>query len=87
MAALVYSLCALASLICAFLLFRGYARNRSRLSLFTGLAFVAFFFNNLLLFVDMIVMGPEVSLLPYRTALSLIGAATLVYGCVQEVRA
>ena len=56
MAEVVYILCALTSLACAVLLIRGYRRSRSRLLLWSCLGFVALAANNVLLFVDLVVV-------------------------------
>ncbi|HKG95219.1 MAG TPA: DUF5985 family protein [Gemmatimonadaceae bacterium] len=86
MALLVYALCALTSLACAVLLLRAYRRMRFRLLLWSGLCFVGFFLNNVLLVVDVGVV-PDLDLSLYRTLPALAGVALLIYGLVWEADA
>jgi hypothetical protein len=87
MAETVYVLCALTSVACAVLLFRGYARTRARLLLWSGLCFVALMVNNLMLFVDNVVF-PGQTIPPIgpvaRSAVAVVGMALLLYGLVWE---
>lgn len=85
MATLVYALCALTSLACAVLLLRGYARNRVRLLLWSGLCFAGLALNNTILLVDMRVV-PDIDLSVWRTLPALAGIAILLYGLVWETR-
>jgi uncharacterized protein DUF5985 len=80
---IVYFLCFLTSLIVMLLLLRSYRRNRARLLLWSALAFIALAINNLLLFID-IVLLPDISLLPLRHATALAAAALLIYGFIWE---
>ncbi|HYD54821.1 MAG TPA: DUF5985 family protein [Gemmatimonadaceae bacterium] len=79
----VYILCALASLACAVLLFRGYRRSRARLLLWSMWCFVGLFLNNVLLLVDTHVV-PDVDLAIVRLVPALLGACALVYGLVMD---
>lgn len=81
----VYALCALTSMICAALLFRGYRRSGARLLLWSSICFVGFFLNNLLLLVDMNVPLEYLSI--WRSLPALAGTLILVYGLVWETRA
>jgi hypothetical protein len=85
MATLVYALCALTSLACSILLLRGYARNRVRLLLWSGLCFAGLALNNIILLVDMRVV-PEIDLSVWRTLPALAGIVILLYGLVWETR-
>jgi hypothetical protein len=85
MATFVYALCALASVLCAALLMRGYRHSRQRLLLWAGLCFCGLALNNVLLFVDMR-MVPEVDLSVWRTLPALAGVLLLIYGLVWESR-
>jgi hypothetical protein len=85
MATLVYALCALTSLACAVLLLRGYARNRVRLLLWSGLCFAGLALNNVILLVDMRVV-PDIDLSVWRTLPALAGIVILLYGLVWETR-
>ncbi len=84
MAELVYALCALTSLACAALLSRGYLRSRSRLLLWSSLCFVGLMLNNVLLFVDLVII-PDVSLALWRNLAALAGLLVLLYGLIWDV--
>jgi hypothetical protein len=83
MAEAVYILCALTSLSCAVLLVRGYLRSRSSLLLWSSLCFVGLAANNVLLFVDL-VMVPGTDLSLWRSGTALAGIGLLVYGLVRD---
>lgn len=85
MATLVYALCALTSLACSVLLLRGYARNRVRLLLWSGLCFAGLALNNIILLVDLRVV-PGIDLSVWRTLPALAGIVILLYGLVWETR-
>jgi len=83
MAHLVYGLCALAALMCAFLLLRAYGRQRYRLLLWSGLCFSILALNNFLLVVDKLILPAEdLSLL--RTGTALIAMMVLLYGLIWD---
>ena len=82
---IVYALCALTSIACAWLLLRGYARTRVRLLLWSGLCFSGLALNNILLFIDVRVL-PDVDLSIVRTIPAVIGVLLLVFGLVWETR-
>jgi len=82
-AATVYILCSLTSLACAVLLLRGYLRNGVRLLLWSGLCFVGFALNNVLLFIDLVVL-PNTDLALVRTLPALAGLLVLIFGLVWE---
>jgi hypothetical protein len=77
----IYVLCALTSLACAVLLWRGYRRSRARLLFWSAICFVGLFLNNLLLIVDTRVV-PDTDLALVRLVPALLGALALVYGLV-----
>ena len=89
MAEVVYILCALTSVACATLLWRGYRRSRARLLLWSSLCFVGLGTNNVLLFVDKVVF-PDldyvfgVHFTVWRTAAAVAGLGLLVFGLVWE---
>ena len=75
------ALCALAVLscaACAALLFRRYARGRSRILFWTALCFAFLTLNNVLLFLDLVVL--EVDLRPWRHASAAVGLGFVLYG-------
>jgi len=83
MAMAIYLLCALTSLKCAILLFRGYGRSRGRLLLWSAICFSGLFLNNLLLVVD-VRTGPATDLSVWRSLPALLGIAALLYGLVWD---
>lgn len=85
MATTVYVLCALTSLACALLLLRGYRRSGARLLLWGGLCFTALTVNNVLVFVDLMLV-PQVDLFTWRNAAALAGMGILVWGLIWDAR-
>ena len=89
MAATVYILCALTSLACAVMLWRGFAQSRARFLMWSSLCFAGLAINNILLFVDKLVL-PDVdsfagiSFPIWRSAAALIGLALLIYGLIWD---
>jgi hypothetical protein len=83
MAAAIYSLCALTSLLCTALLLLAYHRGRYRLLLWSGLCFAGLTVTNLLLVLDKLVF-PEVDLSIWRTSVTLLAMAVLLYGLIWE---
>jgi hypothetical protein len=80
---IVYLLCAVTSFTCMALLLRGYKRTRVPLLLWSGSAFLAFTFSNLILFIDLAVMGPDYDLWVWRTVPTLIGVLLQLYGLIR----
>jgi drug/metabolite transporter (DMT)-like permease len=85
-AGLVYALCAVTALACALLLLRGYRDSGARLLLWGGLCFVALTVNNLLLFVDLLLV-PQFDLFTWRNVAALAGTAVLVWGLIWDAQA
>lgn len=83
MAGIVYILCAVLSLSCALLLMSGFRKNKFRLLFWSSIGFFGFALNNILLFVD-IIMLPSTDLLVLRTMPALIGMMIMVYGLVSD---
>jgi len=79
----VYVACAAASLLCALLLLRGYLRERARLLFWSSVCFFGLTLNNVLLFVDVILL-PQVDLFLWRTLPAVLGIAALLYGLIWE---
>ena len=77
------SLAMLTSASCMWLLFRGYASSGLRLLLWSGLCFVFLTFNNVFLFIDLVVF-PDIDFRPYRLASALLGVVCLLYGFIWE---
>jgi hypothetical protein len=81
----VYILCAAAALACGVLLVRGYRRRRVRLLLWCGVFFFCLTAENVILFIDLVVVpGTDLSL--FRYSAELAGVALLLYGLVWEAR-
>ena len=83
MASVVYALCALTSGLCALLLGRAYRASRARLLLWSSLAFVGLALNNLVLFIDLIVV-PTVDLSLYRSLLAAVSIMVLLLGLIWD---
>lgn len=83
MAEVVYALCALTSILCAVLLIRGYRESRLRLSLWTSLCFAGLALNNVLLFVDRIIVD-DVDLQLLRTLVAFVAMLPLLFGLVWD---
>jgi hypothetical protein len=85
MAELVYILCAATSVFCALLLVREYRKKPVKLLLWSSVCFAGLALNNILLFLDVIVV-PNVDLSIVRTSIALAAMATLVFGLIWEAR-
>ena len=89
MAEAVYILCALTSIACTVMLGRGYLRSRTRFLLWSSLCFACLAANNILLFIDKVIL-PEVTGfggMPFpllRSLVALIGLIVLLYGLIWE---
>ena len=84
MAALIYSLCAATSLLCAWLLFAAWRRTRYRLLLWGGLCFAGLTLGNGVLIVDKLLTPPEVDLSLWRYGLTLISLLVFLYGLIWD---
>jgi hypothetical protein len=82
--AVVYGLCLLASLLCAGLLVRAWAKARTRLLLWTAVSFGFLALNNLLLVVDLVLLPHQVLWWP-RQAVLAAAIGVLVYAFIWEV--
>jgi hypothetical protein len=81
----VYGLCALTSGLCAALLLRAYLASRARLLLWSTLSFVGLTCNNLVLFVDrVIVLHTDLSLL--RSLTAAVAVMVLLFGLIWDTK-
>ena len=80
----VYLLCALTSVLCAVLLTRSYLRSRTRLLLWSALCFLGLALNNVLLFIDLVILPVEVDLSIVRTLPAVFGFGILIWGFVWD---
>lgn len=83
MASLIYILCSLTSLACAWLVLRSYFRFRHRLLFWTGLCFCGMFINNTLLVIDQMAT-PDDDLSTWRVVAALVALLPLLYGLIWE---
>ena len=80
---LLFLFAALTSFGCMVLLFRGYARTGLRLLLWSALCFIFLTANNVLLFIDNVIV-PQIDLRPYRLMAALVGIGCLLYAFIWE---
>ena len=83
MAEFVYILCTLTSVMCALLLLRSYLRTRTRLLLWSTLCFIGLAVNNVLMFVDLLVV-PDVDLRVLRSGAGVVALCLMLYGLIWE---
>jgi hypothetical protein len=81
---LLFGFAALTSIGCMWLLFRGYFRSGVRLLFWTALCFVFLSINNVVLFVDTIILPTQVDLRVVRSVAALAGIACLLYAFILE---
>ncbi len=85
MAALIYSVCALAAFTCAFVLLRAYRRSGMRLLFWSGLCFSLLTLNNALITVDLLVI-PDTDIFFVRNLSALLAIGSMLYGLVWEAK-
>lgn len=83
MAGVVFVLCALTSLACAILLWRGYRRSQTRLLGWSAAFFLGQALHNALLFTDLYLL-PRSDLSTLRVLPALLGVALLLYGLIWD---
>lgn len=83
MAGLVYLLCAGTCLLCAVMLLRAYVQQRVRLLLWSGLCFAGLMIENVMLYVDVVVV-PDVDLSLWRKIPGLVALAILLFGMIWD---
>ena len=84
MAEITYVLCAATSILCAVLLLRGYLRSRSRLLMWSTWCFIGLAINNILLFVDLVILPDSVDLRIVRSGSALLSLLLMVAGLIWE---
>ena len=84
MAALVYLLGTLVTLLCTGLLLRAYTKARTPLLLWSGLCFGLLTVSNALLFIDLVLLAREYSLYVWRLSTADGGMLLLMYGLIFE---
>lgn len=81
MAEAVYLLCAVTSIVCAVLLFRGYRQSRTRLLFWSSICFTGLALNNVLLVVDLVIV-PTIDLSAWRSGIALVAMIVFLFGLV-----
>jgi len=84
MAPLIYSLCALTSIMCLVLLWRSWRASGARLLFWSALCFGALSVNNVLLVLDRVVWPVEVDLVMPRLLSALVAVLLLLFGLIWE---
>jgi hypothetical protein len=83
MAAVVYILGTLVTLLCGVLLTRAYSNVRKRLLLWSAICFYFLALSNFLVFVDLIIF-PQIDLYLWRLLTAAIAMLILLYGLIWE---
>ncbi|WP_291868601.1 DUF5985 family protein [Bradyrhizobium sp.] len=83
MALLIYSLCAVTSAVCTYLLSSAYRRSRQKLLLWSAICFAGLTLNNLALWVDKLPLL-EIDLSLWRVSIALLAMAVLLYGLIWD---
>ena len=84
MAAAIYTLCALTSIMCLVLLWRSWRESGAPLLFWSALCFGALSVNNVLLVLDRVVFPIEVDLSMARLVAALVAVLLLLFGLVWE---
>lgn len=84
MAAIVYLLCTLTSLLCAIMLFRAFKKSQFRLLFWSSMGFIGFGISNILLFIDVVVFPDVTYILNFRSVPAVVGMITMIYGLIME---
>ena len=84
MAELIYSLCALTSLFCAWLLLRAYRNKHTALLFWVGLFFSTQACVNIILALDKLVLT-DIDLSVYRYTIALVAIGMLLYGLIMRI--
>jgi hypothetical protein len=84
MAPVIYSLCALTSLACCVLLWRGWRSGGNRLLFWSALCFAGLTVNNSLLVIDKVFLPTEVDLYAWRLISALVAVLPLLFGLIWE---
>jgi uncharacterized protein DUF5985 len=79
----IYLLCVITSLLCAYLLLRAYHRTRTKLLIWSALCFVLLAVNNLVVAIDVLLL-PDIDLTIVRLGASLLAVSVMLYGFIWE---
>ena len=83
MAAVIYALCAITSLVAAALLWREHARTRYRILFWSALCFAGLTVNNVLLVLDRLVFT-DIDLTLLRLTAAAVAMLLLLFGLIWE---
>ena len=78
-------LCIVVSSLCAVMLLRGFAQRRIKILFWVGMCFVGFAIENVLLFLDLIVLPQDIDISALRFAAALAGMVCLSFGLFGQV--
>lgn len=81
---IVYSLCALTSLVCAWLLIRAYRTTHSQLLFWSSVCFCGLFVNNVLLVVDELLTPAQITFTLSRDLAGFFSIAALLVGLIKD---
>lgn len=84
MAAVIYSLCALTSIMCLVLLWRSWRASGARLLFWSALCFAGLSVNNVLLVLDLVIFPVEIDLSMARLVAALVAVLLLLFGLIWE---
>lgn len=84
MSGIIYGMCALMALLCAWLLFQAWRRTRYRLLFWSGLCFAGLTVNNLLLVADKIIFPVTPDMTLWRLSSALVSLLVLLYGLIWD---
>ena len=82
--AVVYFLCFASSGLCAYQLVTAFLRHHEKLLMWSAICFCLLALNNLLVFVDIIIL-PDIDLTLWRAACAFVAVGALLYGFVWEI--
>ena len=81
---ILFLLAIVTSLACMVLLFRGYMRSGLRILMWSALCFVCLSINNILLFIDLVLLPTNIDLRVFRHGTALVGMLFMIYGFIRE---
>jgi hypothetical protein len=81
---LIYLLCLLTSAGCMWLLFRAWRRTGSKMLMWSALCFVCLALNNIVVFVDVVVLPDVEGFQPLRQLANLAAIGVLLWGFIWE---
>lgn len=82
-ASIVYLLCAVTSLWCAWLLFSNFKKAKTGILFWSGLCFACLSLSNVALFIDLVLFS-SMDLYLVRTIPTVVGVALLAWGLIWE---